>query len=175
MGNYMPQRSDSFKYSIYTKGDTPRVQIEPSEMPITQPTTKTTTEKNLVKVDNKSLKDGDIVYAKKGEKTQKFIFRGLRPEGVIGARSPRLEDADGEIVIPGENVVLYKSEVKETTTKEKGLKGFWKGLTDKQKESLAKSKYKINSQSDLYNSFVQASTISITEEEFINNLKECYS
>jgi len=67
-----------------------------------------TNEGTLIKVENNSLKNGDVVYSKKGEKTQQFIFRGLREEGKLGARSPRLEDTDGEIVIPGENVELYK-------------------------------------------------------------------
>jgi hypothetical protein len=62
-------------------------------------------------IDNSTLTDGDVVYDKNGTK---FIFRGIREEGKVGARSPRLEETDGSknIVIPGENVKLYTQSTK---------------------------------------------------------------
>jgi len=57
-------------------------------------------------VDKSTLKDGDVVYDKVGTK---FIYRGVRQEGKLGAGSPRLErtDGSGEIAIPGINIKLY--------------------------------------------------------------------
>jgi predicted NAD-dependent protein-ADP-ribosyltransferase YbiA (DUF1768 family) len=63
-----------------------------------------------VKVDNSTLKDGDVVYDKLGTK---FIFRGLRQADQTGAGSPRLErtDGTGEIAIPGANIELFKASI----------------------------------------------------------------
>jgi hypothetical protein len=60
----------------------------------------------LTPVDKNTLKDGDVVFDKNGTR---FTFRGLRAEGQVGARSPRLEEANGNIVIPGENIQLFRS------------------------------------------------------------------
>jgi hypothetical protein len=72
---------------------------------VSQPT-KQTSEVEKVLVDKSTLKDGDVVYDKVGAK---FIYRGIRQEGKIGAGSPRLErtDGSGEIAIPGMNIKLY--------------------------------------------------------------------
>jgi len=57
-------------------------------------------------VPHSELVDGDVVYDKHDTR---FIFRGLREEGKVGAGSPRLEDKTGSIVIPGKNVELYRT------------------------------------------------------------------
>jgi hypothetical protein len=69
-----------------------------------------------VKPTFQNFKDGDVVYDKNGTK---FIFRGLRAEGQTGAGSPRLEEADGNIVIPGENIQLYKEAPQPKVTESK--------------------------------------------------------
>lgn len=71
-----------------------------------------TSSNEKVKVDNSTLKDGDVVYDKLGTK---FIFRGLRQPGQAGAGSPRLEETNGsgQIVIPGVNIELFKEAISE--------------------------------------------------------------
>tara|TARA_R110000868_G_scaffold14426_1_gene67111 strand:- start:11101 stop:24315 length:13215 start_codon:yes stop_codon:yes gene_type:complete len=96
--------------SAYVEGDdfiftTPQESISlPSETP------EAVTQEEKVKVDNSTLKDGDVVYDKLGTK---FIFKGLRQPGQAGAGSPRLErtDGTGEIAIPGANIELFKSSI----------------------------------------------------------------
>lgn len=64
------------------------------------------TERKQVEVS--SLKDGDIVYTQRGEK---FIFRGLRAEGQLGAGGLRLEEttSPNEIEIAGAHTPLFTS------------------------------------------------------------------
>ena len=65
-------------------------------------------------LNNKELKDGQVVYDKAGTK---FIFRGIREAGKVGAGSPRLERTDnsGEIAIPGANIKLYSQPKQKTS------------------------------------------------------------
>jgi alkylated DNA repair dioxygenase AlkB len=85
-----------------------------------------------IKVDNSTLKDGDIVYDKLGTK---FIFRGLRQADQSGAGSPRLErtDGTGEIAIPGVNIELFK----ESTIKpEEITQEEWDALSQEEKNKI---------------------------------------
>jgi predicted NAD-dependent protein-ADP-ribosyltransferase YbiA (DUF1768 family) len=85
-----------------------------------------------VKVDNSTLKDGDVVYDKLGTK---FIFRGLRQADQTGAGSPRLErtDGTGEIAIPGANIELFK----ESITKPDSIsQEEWDGLSQEEKNKI---------------------------------------
>jgi hypothetical protein len=85
-----------------------------------------------VKVDNSTLKDGDIVYDKLGTK---FIFRGLRQADQRGAGSPRLErtDGSGQIAIPGVNIELFK----ESTIKPEGIEQEqWDNSTPEEKVEM---------------------------------------
>ena len=85
-----------------------------------------------VKVDNSTLKDGDIVYDKLGTK---FIFRGLRQADQRGAGSPRLErtDGSGQIAIPGVNIELFK----ESSMKPEGItQEEWDALSQEEKNKI---------------------------------------
>jgi hypothetical protein len=102
------------------------------------------------KVDNSTLKDGDVVYDKFGTK---FIFRGLRQAGQTAAGSPRLQrtDGTGEIAIPGANIQLFKQtssatkvveQPQERSTKERVLKdGKSYNLSDINLDMLIKMGY----------------------------------
>ena len=95
-------------------------------------TTPTETVSEKAKVDNSTLKDGDVVYDKLGTK---FIFRGLRQADQTGAGSPRLErtDGTGEIAIPGSNIELFK----ESITKPDGVpQEQWDASTPEEKAEM---------------------------------------
>jgi len=86
----------------------PRLLMEVrKELGSTQPSVSVENVEEKIKVDNSTLKDGDVVYDKNGTK---FIFRGLRQPGQTGEGSPRLErtDGSGEIAIPGIGIELFK-------------------------------------------------------------------
>jgi predicted NAD-dependent protein-ADP-ribosyltransferase YbiA (DUF1768 family) len=95
---------------------------------------KTVSEKpeEKVKVDNSTLKDGDVVYDKLGTK---FIFRGLRQPGQTGEGSPRLErtDGTGEIAIPGANIELFKASI---TKPDSISQEEWDGLSQEEKNKI---------------------------------------
>jgi predicted NAD-dependent protein-ADP-ribosyltransferase YbiA (DUF1768 family) len=95
---------------------------------------KTVSEKpeEKVKVDNSTLKDGDVVYDKLGTK---FIFRGLRQADQTGAGSPRLErtDGTGEIAIPGANIELFKVSI---TKPDSISQEEWDGLSQEEKNKI---------------------------------------
>jgi hypothetical protein len=105
---------------------------EIAEETVSLPTETPTQMTGQPKVDNSTLKDGDVVYDKLGTK---FIFRGLRQPGQTGEGSPRLErtDGTGEIAIPGVNIELFK----ESITKPEGVtQEEWDALSQEEKNKI---------------------------------------
>lgn len=239
----VPQRSDSFKYAILSKGDTPRVEvtkeqftettvIEQSKINLNENLNTTFHKLGLrnLKVSyniytapiksiskeaafkNELLKALEYPHAIKDIDFSRFITASdlakvnklkpiaeefnklnmsLNQNDINDLKkyvelNQKLQKGMVEIFTPylkqfGENVRFEYTNLRdvqefETTvkTKKDPLSSYWNGLTNAQKESLAKSKFKIKSLEDLQNEYDMASSIGLSELEFINNLNECY-